>query len=292
MRGERPAGRELGEPGSDPSAAASDDVFRAERLRFTYEGAATPALRDVDLRVRSAELYGVIGPNGSGKSTLLKLLLGVLAPEAGTVFFSGREPGAWGRRELARRVGVVPQQEDVAFPLTVRDLVAMGRYPHLGPLRTEGEADRAAVRDAMERCDVADLAARPLSTLSGGERQLTRIARALAQRPEALVLDEPTVSLDIRHEMEIFDLLRQLVDRDGVTVILVTHHLNAAARAADRLLLLREGRPAAEGTPESVLTREAVEAAYGWPVRIARHPGPGPDTGAPQVVPLTRNGDG
>jgi iron complex transport system ATP-binding protein len=243
----------------------------------------------VDLEVGRGELHGVLGPNGSGKSTLLRLLLGAREPDGGSVRFAGRPLDAWGRRELARRVGVVPQEEQAAFPLSVREMVGMGRYPHLGSWRSEGPGDRRAVEGAMERCDLEGLADRPVSTLSGGERQLARVARALAQEPEALVLDEPTVSLDIRHEMEIFRLLRRLAD-DGVAVLLVTHNLNAAARVADRLLLLDGGRAAATGAPREVLTRETVERVYGWPVEVTRHPGPGPDAGAPQVVPLSRPG--
>jgi iron complex transport system ATP-binding protein len=137
----------------------------------------------------------------------------------------------------------------------------------------------------MGRCDVLAFAQRPISTLSGGERQRARVARALAQEPRVLALDEPTVALDIRHEMAIFELLRDLA-RAGVTVVLVTHNLNLAARYADRLLLLDRGRVAAEGPPAEVIRRELLEQVYHWPVRVTPHPGPGPDTGAPQVTPL------
>ncbi len=268
------------------AAAADGPVFRAEGLRFAYDGAPGPALDGVDLSVGAGELYAVLGPNGAGKSTLVRLLTGVLRPDAGAVRFEGRPPAGRSRRELAQRLAVVAQREEVAFPLTVREFVAMGRYPHLGPWRAEREEDRRAVHGAMRRCDLEGLAGRAFSTLSGGERQLARVARALAQEPRVLVLDEPTVSLDLRHEMEIFGLLRGLVDDEGVTVVVVTHHLNAAARTADRLLLLDGGRSAAEGPPGEVLTRERVESAWRWPVRVTRHPGPGPDAGAPQVVPL------
>jgi iron complex transport system ATP-binding protein len=145
--------------------------------------------------------------------------------------------------------------------------------------------DRRAVDDAMRRCDVLELAARPVPTLSGGERQRARVARALAQEAATLALDEPTAALDVAHEMAIFELLSAL-GHAGKTVLLVTHNLNLAARYADRLVLLDGGRLAAEGTPAEVLTRETVERVYGWPVEIAPHPGPGPDAGAPQVVPL------
>ncbi|MEJ2216023.1 MAG: ABC transporter ATP-binding protein [Gemmatimonadota bacterium] len=268
-----------------------DVVFHAAGLSFRYPGADRPALDGVELAVPRGALYAVIGPNGSGKSTLLRLLLGVLRPDAGDVRFEGRAIGEWSRRELARRVGVVPQVEELAFPLSVRELVAMGRYPHLGPWRATGRADREAVDEAMARCDILDMAGRSVDSLSGGERQRARLARALAQRPDALVLDEPSAALDIRHEMEIFERLRRLADDGGVTVLLVTHHLNLAARYAPRLLLLDRGRPAAEGAPVDVLTEHNVHKVYRWPVAITQHAGPGRDAGAPQVVPLAGNGD-
>jgi iron complex transport system ATP-binding protein len=175
----------------------------------------------------------------------------------------------------------VPQAEFPAFPISVKDFVAMGRYPHLGPLRREGETDRQAVREALTRCDVADLAARNVTTLSGGELQRVRIARALAQEPSALVLDEPTASLDVRHEMSIFQLLRESAD-GGMTVLLITHHINLAARFADRLLLLHEGSVAAEGEVGEVFQEEILERVYGWPLAVRD------DllTGAPQATPL------
>ncbi|HEV2130717.1 MAG TPA: ABC transporter ATP-binding protein [Longimicrobiaceae bacterium] len=239
----------------------------------------------VTIEIPSGACTAVVGPNGSGKSTLLRLLLGVLAPQAGEVNFGGRALREWPRAELAREVGVVPQGEEEVFPLTALELAGMGRYPHLGAWRREGEADRRAIAEAMARCDVAQFAERLVSTLSGGERQRVRLARALAQQPHALALDEPTTALDIRHEMGIFELLREL-SAASVTVLLVTHNLNLAARYADRMVLLDRGRVAATGTPAEVLTRERVEAVYGWPVQVVPYPGPGPDTGAPQVVPL------
>ncbi|MDB4949904.1 MAG: Iron complex transport system ATP-binding protein [Gemmatimonadetes bacterium] len=259
--------------------------WRCAGLSFRYPQAERPALDGVSIDVPEGACTAVLGPNGSGKSTLLRVLLGTLRPSAGTVDFRGKAVDAWPRMALAREVGVVPQGEEAAFPMSAREAVAMGRYPHLGPWRREGEADRRAVDAAMRRCDVAELADRPLATLSGGERQRVRVARALAQEPAALALDEPTAALDIAHEMAIFELLREL-GRAGTTVLLVTHNLNLAARYADRLILLDRGRIAAQGTPAQVLTRAAVEGVYGWPVRVDRFSGPGPDEGAPQVVPL------
>ena len=259
--------------------------WRCAGLTYRYPESTRPALLDLSLDVPAGATTAVLGPNGSGKSTLLRLLLGILAPGAGTVEFAGRPLAEWGRETLARAVGVVPQGEEAVFPVSVRELVAMGRYPHLGPWRREGDEDRRAVEEAMRRCDVVDLAARPVHTLSGGERQRARVARALAQQAATLALDEPTAALDVAHEMAIFELLSDL-GHAGKTVLVVTHNLNLAARYADRLVLLHRGRVAAEGTPAEVLTRETVERVYGWPVEIVPHPGPGPDAGAPQVVAL------
>jgi iron complex transport system ATP-binding protein len=241
---------------------------------------------DLSLEIPAGACTAVLGPNGSGKSTLLRLLLGALKPSAGRTELRGRALDAWSREELAREVGVVPQGEEAVFPMTVRELVSMGRYPHLGPWRRAGDADRHAVDEAMRRCDVHAMAARDVGTLSGGERQRARVARALAQQAPTLALDEPTAALDVAHEMAIFELLRDL-GHAGKTVLLITHNLNLAARYAGRLVLLSGGRVAAEGTPAQVLTRETVERVYGWPVEIVPHPGPGPDAGAPQVVPLS-----
>jgi len=276
-------------PPASPSVGTARPLapptWRCAELTFRYPGAARPAVDGVALGVPAAACTAVLGPNGSGKSTLLRLLLGTLTPAAGEVHFGGRAVGAWPRAELARAVGVVPQGEELAFPVTVEELVRMGRYPHLGAFRRGGPGDDRAVAEAMARCDVARFAGRPLATLSGGERQRVRLARALAQEPRALALDEPTAALDVRHEMAIFELLRGL-RAGGVTVLLVTHNLNLAARYADQLVLLSAGRVAAEGTPADVITRENVERVYGWPVRVVAHPGPGADAGAPQVVPL------
>jgi len=259
--------------------------WRCTGLTYRYPESSTPAVFDLSLEIPAGATTAVLGPNGSGKSTLLRLLLGVVQPSAGSVDFQDRPLGTWGREALAREVGVVPQGEEAVFPMSVRSLVAMGRYPHLGAWRREGDADRRAVEEAMRRCDVLDLAARAVPTLSGGERQRARVARALAQEAATLALDEPTAALDVAHEMAIFELLSGL-GHAGKTVLLVTHNLNLAARYADRLVLLDGGRLAAEGTPAEVLTRDTVERVYGWPVEIVPHPGPGPDAGAPQVVPL------
>jgi iron complex transport system ATP-binding protein len=162
----------------------------------------------------------------------------------------------------------------------------MGRYPHLGPLQSETATDKKAISDAMRMCDIQNLAQRFLSTLSGGEIQRTRVARALAQEPNMLLLDEPTASLDIRHEMEILELLRASANR-GMTIFLITHHLDLAARFADVILLLDRGRVAAEGAPQEVLREDTLERVYEWPISVSEDPA----TGLPHVTPLSAASD-
>lgn len=256
-------------------------IYEAVDLAVRYGKSPRRALQGVTMEVPQGALYAVLGPNGSGKSTLMRALLGAIPTEAGRVRIGGKDTADWTRRSLARAVGAVPQAEHLAFPLAVRDFVAMGRYPYLGPLRPEGDRDRKAIREAMKRCDVDELGNRDVMTLSGGELQRVRIARALAQEPSGLVLDEPTASLDIRHEMAIFRLLRSSADQ-GMTVLLITHHLNLAARFADRFLLLSEGMVAAEGGAADVFRAEILESVYHWPVAV----GVDPLSGFPSVTPL------
>lgn len=260
-------------------------LWQARDLGYRYPGAPADAVRGTSLELDHGEVVALVGPNGAGKTTLLLLLLGVRRPATGRIAFDGKELGAWSTGALARRVGVLPQHEEPAFAVTVRELVAMGRYPHLGAWRRERPSDRAAVEVALGRCGLEALADRPFATLSGGERQRTRLARALAQGPEALVLDEPTAALDVASEMGLWELLRGEA-RAGRGVLLTTHNLNLAARYADRMLLLGNGRLLGTGAPAEVLTESRVAEAYGWPVRLLHHPGPGPDQGAPQVIPL------
>lgn len=262
--------------------------FVARNLAFRYPHGTVSALSDVSLEVAPGRMFAVIGPNGSGKSTLIRALLGSVTPTSGSVTYEGRPIAGWSRADLARRIGAVTQIEEMPFPVRVRELVATGRYPHLGALRPEGEADRLAVDRAMQRCHISHLAARSMSTLSGGERQRARIARALAQTPAALVLDEPTAALDIGHEVALFELLRSLVHDEGRTVVVATHNLNLAARYADALLLLDKGRVAAAGGASDIMQKDILEAVYGWPVTVHSHAGPGFDIGAPQVAPLSR----
>lgn len=256
----------------------------AATVSVRFAGLARPALDAVSLALEGTHLVAVVGPNGSGKTTLLRALTGVLPPSSGSVSLEGKGIESWRPGALARVLAVVTQREEPVFALRVDEAVMFGRYAHLGPFSAPNTADHEAVRTALARCDLDGLAERRIDTLSGGEWQRVRLARALAQDPRLLVLDEPTAALDIRHEMQIFELIRRLVD-EGLGAVVVTHHLNLAARFADQMLLLSEGRTVAAGTPAEVLQSATLERVFGWPVAVT----PWTD-GAPQVTPL-RAGD-
>jgi iron complex transport system ATP-binding protein len=255
-------------------------ILEARNLTVRYPGADAPALDGASMAVAQGTLVALVGPNGSGKTTLLRALLGAVKTQAGTALVDGRPVRAWHRADLARMVGVVTQREETWVPLTVEETVLLGRYPRLGALSPVTEADRRVVREALERCDGWQFRHRLVDSLSGGEWQRVRIARALAQEPRALVLDEPGTALDIRHEMEVMELLRRLVG-DGMAVLIITHHLNLAARYADRMLLLDRGRVVVEGIPGEVLREDVMTRVFDWPLAVM----PWRD-GAPQVVPL------
>lgn len=257
-------------------------IFEATGVSFAYPGSERPAVCDVSLSIESGELVALVGPNGSGKTTLLRLFLGLLHPQAGIVSSGGRQATDWSRREFALLVGAVTQREEPAFPIRVQQAVTLGRFPHVGPIGRLSHADRDAVDRAMRQCDVEFLRDRWVSTLSGGEWQRVRIARALAQEPRALVLDEPTANLDVRHEMEVFELTSQLVREHGMAGVVVTHHINLAARFADRMVLMDRGAVRAAGDPQQVLLPELLEEVFSWPVAVQRW------REAPQFVALRK----
>jgi iron complex transport system ATP-binding protein len=248
-------------------------------LGCRYE--AIPALENVTLSVTAREIVGVVGPNGSGKTTLLRALDGLLRPVQGAVLLDGRDVQTMRPVEVAASVGVVPQQSAPAFGFTAYQLVAMGRTPHLRPLSGERAEDRAIVRQAMERTDTWHLRDRIGDSLSGGERQRILLARALAQTPRVLLLDEPTAHLDLRYQVEIMELVHSLA-RDGLAVVTAIHDLNLASQYCDRLVVLDRGRIVAAGAPAQVVTPEMVKAIYGTEVMVEPHP----TTGRPHVVLL------
>ena len=227
------------------------EVIRASGLAFDY--GAGPILHGVDLAVDEGEFVGLIGPNGSGKSTLVKLMTGYLTPVAGTVSLCGKEIRCIPRRHAARLAGAVPQEVAFHFPYKVRQFVEMGRHPYRGWIDVGTAADRRVVDRAMRVTDTARLAERSVLELSGGEKQRVVLAAALAQDTRILFLDEPTSSLDIRYQIEIYDILRQMNVEHGLTIVAVTHDLNLGAMYCDRLVLLAAGAVVADGSPDRVI---------------------------------------
>lgn len=227
-------------------------MLEAEGLGYAYRG--RPVLAGVDLRVGAGELVALVGPNGSGKSTLVKVLSGVLAGYEGSARLDGREIRDLPRKELARRVAVVPQEPAFGFPFSALEVVLMGRHPHLADLAFESRRDFEVARGALEHAGAGELAHRPIQELSSGERQRVVFARALAQEPRVLLLDEPASFLDVRHQVELFDLVRELADGAGLAVLAVLHDLNLVAEYCDRVYLLRRGRVEASGPTAQVFT--------------------------------------
>jgi iron complex transport system ATP-binding protein len=258
-------------------------VIAFDSVVLRYPRAERPAVDGVSLDALRGRLTAVVGPNGSGKSTILRALIGRLPLAAGSIRVDGDDLAHLDRREVARRVAVVTQREEPAFPMPVRDYVALGRFPHGSPWRGATAADADAVERALATAGVSALAGRRSDELSGGEWQRARIARALAQGGEGLVLDEPTTFLDLAHEMETFELLHALA-RAGRAVLLVSHQLNLIVRFADHIVLLHEGRVAAAGAPADVMQAPVLERVYEWPLVVTRDPA----VGAPTLVPLRR----
>ena len=259
-------------------------MLEAANVSFAYRAGTALVVDDVSLTIAPGEMVGILGPNGSGKTTLLKMLGGTLTPSAGTIRFDGRALGEWKRRDLARRIALVPQETHAPFDFTVLDIVLMGRYPHLGTFALEGPADLSIAKQALVSTGTLALEGRPFATLSGGEKQRVVIASALAQSPELLLLDEPTASLDLGHQLDVQQLLAGLNREGGVTMVLSTHDLNLAAAVCRHLILLREGRVIAQGPTEEVLTPATVRALYGVEADVQRHPAAGHLT----VTPIAR----
>lgn len=241
-------------------------------------------LDSASLTVKPRVILGLLGPNGSGKTTLLRLLSGTLTPDAGRVMLDAVPLSSLSRRDLARRVAVVPQETHSAFDFTVLDIVLMGRYPHLGAFELEGADDLAIARDALAATGTAAFESRRFATLSGGEKQRVVVASALAQASDVLLLDEPTASLDLGFQFEIAALLARLNRERGVTMVVSTHDLNLAATLCTELALIKDGRILVQGPIEAVLTASNVRALYGVDADVQFHPRAGHVT----VVPIAR----
>lgn len=249
-------------------------------VRYAHRGPA--ALDGVSLDAPRGSVTAVVGPNGSGKSTLVRALLGRQRVASGQVRIDESDRATMDARAFARRVAVLTQRESPVFPLMVRDYVALGRYPHLGAWSSAGnQGPTRLIAEAIARADIGELRHRRTDELSGGEWQRVRIARALAQGGDAIVVDEPTTFLDIAHEMQVFELLASLA-ASGRAVLLVSHQLNLVARFAATMVLLDRGRVAATGEPDAVMQAGVLERVYQWPLVVSRDPA----VGAPALVPL------
>jgi iron complex transport system ATP-binding protein len=261
--------------------------YQLQDVGFRY---AQPwVLQGCSLDVGAGEILGIIGANGSGKTSLLKLMAGLLRSEKGRVCLNGGDVAGLSPLDLARLVALVPQESQVLFPFTVGELVLMGRFVHQSGWGWESAEDLRIARHAMRIMEVDHLAERTFQALSGGERHRTVIARALAQHTPILLLDEPTAFLDLKHQIEIFGILKELNRERKVTVVLVSHDLNLASQHCDRLVLLHEGRAFRTGRPEEVVTQEHIRAVYGCDVLIDRHP----LAGTPRVtLPMLEHNEG
>jgi iron complex transport system ATP-binding protein len=244
-------------------------AIRTDSLTFTYKD--NPVLDGVSLSIEKGEMVGILGPNGSGKTTLLKIFSAVLMGQ-GEVKLNGRNIETYGKRELSRLFAVVPQENQIHFPYTVAEIVLMGRASYHSPLALEGKRDLEVARASMELTDSLSFSDRYLHELSGGEKQRVIIARALAQEPEILLLDEPSAFLDLKHQVQVFELMRQLNREHSLTIVAALHDLNLAALFFPRLVMLRDGRVYRDGSPKEVLTEETIEEVYGIRVRVEPDP--------------------
>jgi iron complex transport system ATP-binding protein len=256
--------------------------LRAEGVSLGYDGLRV--IEGLDLTLPDGKITAVVGPNACGKSTLLRGLARLHPLDGGRITLGGDDITAMPRKELARKVGMLPQSSIAPDGVRVAELVSRGRYPHQGWFGRHSSDDDAVVATALESTGVAELADRPVAELSGGQRQRVWIAMVLAQQTDIVLLDEPTTFLDVRHQLDLLDLLTELNRDRGTTVVMVLHELNLAARYADHLVVMSAGRIVAEGAPSDVLTREVVDEAFGLRAQVV----PDPVAGSPLVVPMGR----
>ncbi len=258
-------------------------LLEAIDVDFSYGRAETarPLFERLGFTVEEGEVLGILGPNGSGKTTLLKLLCGLLEPKRGEVRLHGRSLAVLTPRDRARELGLVPYEVTSDLPFTVLETVLMGRFPRQGPFGFDGPEDVRVAREALERVDALALERRLLFELSGGERQRVLVARALAQEPRVLLLDEPTSHLDVGHQVALYGLLRELNEKEGLTVVVVSHDLNLASTHCNRLVLLDGGRVVRAGAPSGVLDKDVLEAVYRTTLEVGRHP----SAGTPWIFP-------
>ncbi len=254
-------------------------MLKVGNIEFSY---ARQVLKRASFDVGPGEVLAVLGPNGSGKTTLLKIIVGILKPASGSVLLDGRDLLSMQRREIARLIGYVPQESVIRFPLTAIELVLQGRFAQGKVLGFESEEDVREAQLAMDMTEADEFSSRLVNELSGGERQRVMLARALASRPQLLVLDEPIANLDISHQVKVLELVKRLTIEQGLTAIVVTHELNLASEFATRVLLLKSGEVVACGAPHQVMTESALREVFGTDLMVDANPA----SGAPRVTPV------
>ncbi|HGY56063.1 MAG TPA: heme ABC transporter ATP-binding protein [Caldithrix abyssi] len=245
-------------------------LLQADSLSFSY--GIEPVLKNIRLQMRSGEMIGIIGPNGAGKTTLIKLLAGILPAQKGAVYANGKQISEIKRKEIARLIAYVPQTVDLQFDFAVEEIIGMGRYPFLQGMALLDDGGRPAVEQALRTMDLQPMRRRSFLSLSGGEKQRTIIASALAQQTEIMLLDEPTSSLDLKHQQQIYRILRRLTREENKLVVLITHDINLSAQFCDRMVLLHNGAVIADGRPDEVLKFNLIQQVYGVKVYIDVNP--------------------
>lgn len=244
-------------------------IISLDGLCFSYDRSSTQVIKNLSLKIPASQVTAILGPNGSGKTTLLHLLLGILPPSSGSITLAGKPHHHYTRQSLSQVIGLVPQEEHVPFDFSVLEYVLLGRAPYLGLLEMPGEADRQIALDALNTAGVASLGGRPVPSLSGGERQLVTIARALAQQPRVILLDEPTSHLDVANKRRILNILTALAE-SGVSVVFSTHDPNAASATARHIVLMKDGEVLADGPTEEVFNSQNLTTTYGVPIEVVQ----------------------
>ena len=250
----------------------SSTLIKLENISFTYNSENNHVLRTLSLEVSRGDITAILGPNGIGKTTLLHLILGWIRADSGSIYLDGKKQQQYSRREMGRLIGLVPQDEHITFEYSLLEYVLLGRSPHLHSLESPGKKDYKAAMTALEKVGLENLASRPVTHLSGGEKQLVLVARSLAQEPRILLLDEPMSNLDIANKIRLIEVLRSLKN-DGVTILLTSHEPEVAAGISNYLILMGNDNIIEHGTADKVLTSESLSRIYGISVKVADHEG-------------------